>query len=124
MIKAAFVFLMLAGGTFLSRAATSDLYSNIGQPSVFWRDGEWQVFHDGLWVPYAATKPAPSIEIQSSPESIVLPEPQPESVDTNAVYYDWGYGLPFLRPTHHHQRFDKGRRFKRDKDSAPKSLTD
>jgi hypothetical protein len=124
MIKATFIFLMLTSGTLFSRAATADLYANIGQPSIFWRDGEWQMFKDGRWVPYGATKPEPSIELQSSPEPMVLPEPQPESVDTNAVYYDWSYGLPFLRPIHHHRRFDKERRFKRDKDSGPKSLTD
>jgi hypothetical protein len=122
MIKSTLIFLMLAGGIFLSRATTSDLYANIGQPSVFWRDGEWQVFQDGRWIPYAATRPGPVAEPQSPAEPMVLPEP--EVVDTNGIYYDWGYGLPFLRPIHHHHRFDKDRQFKRPKDSGSRSLTD
>jgi hypothetical protein len=25
----------------------------IGQPSIFWHNGQWQTYHDGVWTPYA-----------------------------------------------------------------------
>src|SRR5260370_23097422 len=24
----------------------------IGQPSIFWHNGQWQTYHDGVWTPY------------------------------------------------------------------------
>jgi hypothetical protein len=24
----------------------------IGQPSIFWHNGEWQTYNDGVWTPY------------------------------------------------------------------------
>jgi hypothetical protein len=120
MIKSAFIFLLLAAGTILSRAETSNVYATIGQPSIFWRDGEWQVFQDGHWIPHSATRSTPVIEPQGIPEP--LAQPEPEMVDTNGIYYDWGYGygLPFFsRPHLHH--FDRGRHFKKP---GPRSLND
>jgi hypothetical protein len=123
MNKMPLMLLVLAAGTIMSLAEGSDLYGNIGQPSIFWRDGEWQMFQDGRWIPYIATKSAPA-QLQTTPEMVPVPEPEPEAVDTNGVYYEWGYGLPLLRPIHHHRHSpDKARRFT-NRNSGAKSLTD
>jgi hypothetical protein len=29
----------------------------IGQPSVFWHNGEWQTYKDGVWTPYGKASP-------------------------------------------------------------------
>jgi hypothetical protein len=116
------MLLMLAAGAIVARAEASDLYSNIGQPSIFWRDGEWQVFQDGRWIPYVATK-SPPVQVQTVPELLPPPEPEPEAIDMNGVYYNWGYGLPLLRPIHHRHRPDKERRLT-NRNSRTKALTD
>ena len=33
-------------------AARSDTPGAIGQPSIFWHNGQWETFKDGVWTPY------------------------------------------------------------------------
>lgn len=43
---------LLCGG---AEAAASTNVVFIGQPSIFWRNGEWQTYKDGVWTPYGKT---------------------------------------------------------------------
>jgi hypothetical protein len=105
-------------------------YTVIGQPSVFWREGEWQVYQDGKWIPYAATKAVPQAEPQivSEPEPTVAPEPEPAVTNgVNEVYYYWGYGYPPFYPGPHRPHFDGGprehkRAFRNPADKADKPV--
>ena len=120
MIKSVFIFSLILTGTILSRADSPNTYATIGRPSIFWREGEWQVFQDGRWIPYAATRPASAVEPQNNPEPAIAPEP--EIVETNGVYYGggyWGYGFPVFSKGHRHHS-DKEHLKKRE----TRSLTD
>jgi len=98
-------------------------YDTVGQPSVFWRDGEWQVYKDGHWIAYADTKVQPQMQ-PAEPERIIVPAPAPEApmADTNGYYYDggYGYGLPLVENTGHrhsgHHRIHRAQ--------APQNLND
>jgi len=64
--------------------ANADPPVPIGQPTVFWHNGEWQTYKDGVWSPYhdenrrveapAATEPAPEMapEQGDAPEEPIM----------------------------------------------------
>lgn len=48
----------LLGMSFLCHGIGLDATTNavfIGQPSIFWRNSEWQTYKDGIWTPYGKT---------------------------------------------------------------------
>src|SRR2546423_13047635 len=59
----------------------------IGQPTIFWVDGQWQTFQSGRWIPYAA----------ATKDVVVQPEIptalEPDIVQTNYFMtgYRWGF---------------------------------
>lgn len=91
MLKRILPFLLIV----LSLASTGSAwaYEIIGQPSIFWREGEWQVYKDGHWIPYAESKARPA-SAPAQAETLEVPVATPTPLtDTNSYpyYYDGGY---------------------------------
>ena len=42
----------------ISEPCTADEPVLIGQPTIFWRNGEWQTYKNGVWAPYGKTPAA------------------------------------------------------------------
>src|SRR5262252_11007662 len=67
----------------LSRAAETEHsgYVAVGQPSIFWRNGEWQTYKDGRWVPYFESQRQEAAARQAmvvpEPEQVLVPEEPP-----------------------------------------------
>ena len=83
------------------RADEANPYTITGQPSIFWRNGEWQTFQGSQWIPYSAPR---QVEVATEPEMAIEPlYPQPENIQTNDYpdYY-WGYGYPYGFRLHGH----------------------
>ncbi len=119
MMKSLLIFLMLLTATLLCHGEGTRPYALIvGQPSIFWRDGEWQIYQDGQWVPYSSeNKESTSITEQASPEPVSPSEP--EMIETNGYVTDhgWGYGVPVFGRTHrHHREKFPHRRNRKDED--------
>jgi hypothetical protein len=49
-MKGFFVTLLLLGAAMQVRSEDAPA---IGQPTIFWRNNEWEMFQNGYWVPYA-----------------------------------------------------------------------
>lgn len=91
--RALLPILFLAALIFAVPSASA--YEIVGQPSIFWRDGEWQVYKDGHWVPYAGSTLPQAQPVQAEPVYIPVPAPEAPITDTNAYYPDDGYGYGY-----------------------------
>src|SRR5262245_28918608 len=97
--------------TAFSRAAEAEHsgYVPIGQPTIFWRNGEWQTYKDGKWVPYFESLRQEA----AAREPIVVPEPEPvlEQLPTEqppevvVPVYGGGYGYFPWDPFFQRRRF-------------------
>ncbi len=95
-------------------------YVAIGQPTIFWRNGEWQTYKDGRWVPYfeslrqdEAAKEAAAREAATmpEPEPVLVPEQPPidQPPDMGVSVYGGGYGYFFWDPFFQRRHFGHGR---------------
>jgi hypothetical protein len=95
-------------------------YVPVGQPTIFWRNGEWQTYRDGKWVPYfewlrqeeAARQPV----VMPEPEPVPVPEDLPveQASDMGFPVYGGGYGYWFWDPFLQRQRFKQFRDHRRN----------
>jgi len=82
----------------------------IGQPTIFWRNNEWQVFQNGRWVAYAeaarekaAFEAARAQAAEAAAAEAETPEapavPDSGNVQTNDYEQPWPYGYVMDLPT-------------------------
>jgi hypothetical protein len=107
-MKNCFYFLLLLLGTMIAHGQTTNEQGLIlvGQPSIFWRNGEWQTYKEGRWIRYVPPQSAVS-EQTASAQNRVYPQAAPEEMaplgeqEQPAPYYDstfgpspWVYAVP------------------------------
>jgi len=108
MIKKILASLILITGAVVCRSESASPYTITGQPSIFWRDGQWQVFQDGQWVPYfSENKESVSAAEPAIPEPVAAPEPEAVATNDYVINYGWGYGVPLFGRSHdrHPEKF-------------------
>ena len=85
-------------------------YVAIGKPTIFWRNGEWQTYKDGKWLPYFEVLR----QEEAARQPVIVPEPEPEPApevpieqptDVGIPVYGGGYGYWFWDPFFQRQRF-------------------
>jgi len=61
-MKTKIIALLVTFGSFYSWAEpqSSDAPVVIGQPTIFWHNGQWQTYKDGVWTPYGQETAAPA----------------------------------------------------------------
>lgn len=84
-MKIEFVALLIMGAALACGAqeADSDNRIVIGQPTVFWHNGEWQTYRDGIWEPYHDPARSAAAEAEAEPE----PMPEAAGAAENGVPY-------------------------------------
>jgi hypothetical protein len=85
----------------------TESYTRVGQPTIFWRFGEWQTLQDGKWVPYAASAKSAVVDAEpaAAPEPAVVPEPEATQTNVYVPGYGWGFGFAGAG----HRRHEQGR---------------
>lgn len=74
-MKPKVVAILAAAGLWLSQAGAvaADAPVAVGQPSVFWHEGEWQTYKDGVWTPYF--RKVDSSRFQPGPSGVATTRP-------------------------------------------------
>jgi hypothetical protein len=102
-------------------------YVAVGQPTVFWRNGEWQTYKEGKWVPYFESlrqeAAARQQMIVPEPEPVLVPEEPPVEQPPEFVVpgYGGGYGYYLWDPFFQRRRLEHGRDHRRDQHPKPHS---
>jgi hypothetical protein len=115
--NAIFCGVLLLAGAFRALAATEDSpAAKLAKPSIFWHDNQWQVFTNGVWVPYSdpretaastvsadATEPMVEANLQPAP----IEEPYYGGEYYGGIGISGGYyGVPYYK----HGRFERDHR--------------
>jgi len=113
----------------LCRAAETEHsgYVAIGQPTIFWRNGEWQTYKDGKWVPYFESLRQEA----AARQQMIVPEPEPVMVPEEPLMEPppdfvmpayGGYGYYLWDPFFQRRRFEHGRDHRHDQHTKDHSV--
>src|SRR6476646_8271814 len=95
---------ILVVGMLCTVAAADEANStSIGQPSVFWHDGKWQIVTNDHWVPYADSKKIVAQNERPSPAPLASPEYPIVTNEADYIYAGGQYGpgaFPVSRHAH------------------------
>src|SRR5436305_14689614 len=108
-MKNCFYFLLLLLGTMIVHGQTTNEQGLIlvGQPSIYWRNGEWQTYKEGRWIRYVPPQAAVSEQTVLA-QNRLYPVPGPEETtppgeqeQSFTPYYEstfgpspWVYAVP------------------------------
>jgi hypothetical protein len=93
MKKYLFLFWMAGFASFgHAGAATGSDSSSLGQPSIFWHDGKWEIYTNDHWIPYADSKKVVAMNDQPYRIPIYRPEDNVPTNDAAYIYPGGWYG--------------------------------
>jgi len=107
---------LLAGAFRVLAAAEDSPVAKLAKPSIFWHDNQWQVFTNGVWVPYSDPRESAASTLRGATtepmvEANLEPAPVEEPYYGQDYYGGVGisggyYGVPYYK----HGRFERDRR--------------
>jgi hypothetical protein len=89
-------------------ASASDASSThpIGQPSIFWHEGQWQTWNNGVWTPYGQKQKTGPAPVGKLTEATVQPSGRGRGIDKSTIGMGqpntaigkpmWGIGQPTI----------------------------
>jgi hypothetical protein len=108
-MKVEWIAALVVGAAVCCRAAEADTDTPvaIGQPTVFWHNGQWQTYKDGVWRPYHDEKRQEEEPVAMQPEMAPEQVPPPEEPGMYPPYFVDGIyvgGGGHNRRRHHRPR--------------------
>ncbi len=101
--------LLLLAAACVGRAAETGIARSLalGQPSIFWHDGKWEIYTNNQWIPYNEPKKIVAMNDERYRGPTFSPEAVPPTNDTGYIY-PWGSYGPGAFPVSRHLKKRRG----------------